>query len=195
MKTFVGIMLATTFLLLVGPSFVRQKIESKIGPIDLSADTLTESRITAVYGQGYIMVEKPEKQYAYFLPEENIWLQLRYSHVLDGKLERTLRAILITRHKLCPKRFQPLSSLGKMMTSGGVQIGSSFGMVVKTYGKPTITIDVERDNTFAYLRETLKLKRGTVIRYLPSSSNGGDFFTEFAFDGKTLHSILISGVE
>ena len=135
-----------------------------------------------------------EKKHVYYVPSERIWVEIGFSHVLDENLERYVEEVLITKQKLCDETYRPTKPFGPLVTSKGVRIGDSIDKVIKTYGAPSVSIEVGRDKISLALDEDLKLKKGRVLRYL---SNRPDdlLFAEFYFDERGLHSLLISTSE
>lgn len=176
-----------------------QEIETKIGPFDLDSSSISESNIISQYGQGYVQEKKYgneviEKKRVYYVLSDRIWIEIGFSHVLDENLERYVEEILITKQKLCNETYKPTKPFGPLVTSKGVRIGDSFDKVIKTYGAPSVSIEVGRDKIFSALDEDLKLKKGRVSRYLPADPDKL-IFAEFYFDENGLHSLLISGAE
>jgi hypothetical protein len=174
-------------------------VESKIGVFNFDSVQIRESLLVSQYGQGYVHQTKIgsetlEKSRTYFVADENVWIETHLSHVLDENLECNVEAILITKKKLCDKRFQPIKSFGPLVTSKGVRIGDSLSKIIEVYGNPSVSIEIGKDKSFSVLVKNLKLKKGRVIRYLSGRSDEL-LFTEFYFDKNKLHSLLVSGSE
>ena len=173
----------------------QQIMETQIGPFTL-ADTLTESKFISEFGQGYVQINKVdkeilEKQHIYYASDSKVWVKIGFSHVLDAKLERDVETILVTKVKLCDKKFKPKRSFGPLVTSKGIKIGDPENKVIKTYGKPSVYIHIEKDKLFSALAEDIKFSQGRILRYLPHQPDDL-LFSEFYFDKEGLNSILIS---
>lgn len=188
-----------TIFFAVAICWATQAIETEIGPFNLSLRSLTEAKVISQFGQGCVRVKKDgneilTKEHIYYVPNEGIWVAIRFSHVLDDKLERNMEEILVTKRKLCDNAFKPIKSFGPLVTSRGIRIGDSIDKVIKTYGTPSVNIEIGKDKIFSALGEDLKFKKGRVLRYL---TNRPDelIFAEFYFDEKGLHSLLISEAE
>lgn len=176
--------------------WAAQKIETIIGPLDLGSSSISESNIISQYGQGFVQEKKYgnkvlEKKRVYYIPSDRIWIEIRFSHVLDENLERYVEEILITKQKLCDETYKPTTPFGPLVTSKGVRIGDSINKVIKIYGAPSVSIEIGKDKTFSALDEDLKFKKGRVLRYLPDDPDKL-IFSEFYFSGGKLHSMLIS---
>lgn len=172
-------------------------IESKIGIFNFDTVQVSEDDFVLRYGKGYVRQEKIgskvfEKSRAYYLPNENIWIEIFFSHVLDIHLERSIEAVIITKNKRCDKKIQPKKYFGDMITSKGIKIGDSIDKVIRSYGKPSTNIKVSDCITkISTLEEHLKLKGGQILIYRNDSSDEL-LCAEYYFDKKSLHSILIS---
>lgn len=189
----------TVILFAVGKCSATQEIETQIGPFNLASPPVSESNIIAQFGQGYVEVNKSgkkilEKKHIYYAPTEKVWVEIRFSHVLDAKLERFVEEILVTRHKLCDEKFQPAKPFGSLTTARGIQIGDSVEKIIQTYGAPSISIEIGKDKIFSVLAADLILKEGRILRYLTNRQDEL-IFVEFYFNEKGLHSLLISGSE
>jgi hypothetical protein len=195
MRLLTHALLLDSILCVIALGWVHQKIETRIGPFDLSARLEAESKIVSLYGQGYLRENRVgDRSRIYYLPEDKAWLEIQFSHVLDPLGERFVESILLTKQKLCETKYRPKQSFGKMVTSAGIQLGDSIGKTVHVYGSPTETIEVEKDKLFSVLEERLKPRKGEVIRYLPSPQEELGF-AEFYFDQNGLNAILVSVAE
>jgi hypothetical protein len=189
----------TVILFAVGKCSATQEIETQIGPFDLASPPVSESKIISQFGQGYVEVNKSanetlEKKQIYYAPDQKVWVEIRFSHVLNAKLEHIVEEILVTKYKLCDEKFQPSKPFGSLITSRGIQIGDSEEKIIQTYGAPSISIEIGKDKIFSVLAADLKLKEGRILRYL-TNRQGELIFAEFYFNEKELHSLLISGSE
>ena len=180
--------------------FAGGSVEEQIGPFN-PYQIMTESKLISEFGEGYVHIEKDmdntiimDKKHIYYIPKQNLWLQLGMSHVLDENLERSIESILLTRQNLCDKKFIAKKPFGVLSTAHGIRIGDSIKKVTNTYGKPFELINLRDKEGSSILAEELKIKKGKVLRY---SNNKEDelLFAEFYFDAKGLHSILISAEE
>jgi hypothetical protein len=176
-----------------------QRIETQIGRFNLAGPPVTEPKFVSQFGQGFLKTDKIGdkilgQDHIYYASDEKVWVQIRFSHVLDENLERVMEAIIVTKEKLCDERFKPKELFGPLITSKGVKIGDSIDKIIETYGKPTISIDIGKDKIFSVLVEDLKFQEGRVLRYLTNQPYKL-FFVEFYFSRKGLHSILISESE
>jgi len=192
----------TTFILIFC-SFIsclaNQKIETQIGLFNFAGPSIIESKFVSQFGKGFVQIDKAGdkilgKKYVYYAPQEKVWVQVKFSHVLDENLDRVMEAILVTKKKLCDERFKPRKLFGCLITSKGVRIGDSIDKVIEVYGTPTISFDIEKEKLFSVLVEDLKLKEGRLLRYLSDKPNELSF-VEFYFSGRSLHSLLISESE
>ena len=168
-----------------------QKIENRVGPFDLTDAPITESKLISQFGQGHIQADKVHgkvlgQQHTYYISNVKVWVDMRFSHVLDENLERVLEEILISRKKLCDERFEPEKPFGLLITSKGIKIGDSIDKVISIYGKPSISIEIRKNKLFSVLGEELKLQKGRVLRYL-SQQPDELLFAEFYFDEDGLH--------
>lgn len=188
------ILLCSTILCWAG-----EKVENQIGPFDLANSPMMESQLISSFGQGYVQTDKVDskifvKKHIYYIENEKVWLEVRLSHVLSERLERVIEAVLVTKKKLCDEKFKPEKSFGPLITGKGIKIGDSLEKTIRTYGAPSVSIDISKDTSFSVLREDLRLQTGRVLRYLTAHPNEL-LFSEFYFSAKGLHSILISGAE
>jgi len=183
-------------ILLIGftESYCRAEVESTIGKFSFAGPTLTEPEIISQFGQGFVKRENENtekvQKHIYYLSEENLWIELSFSHVLDEKMRRSLDTIMLTKEKICDKKFKPKETFGSLITSKGIKIGDSLTNVIQKYGTPSVSSEIGKDGYFSVLQEELKLTDGKVLRYL-----GGDddlLSSEFYFKDGQLHSILIS---
>jgi hypothetical protein len=173
-----------------------EKIETKIGPFDLAGPRMKESQLVSQFGQGWVQARRVgdkilEKKHIYYDQDGKIWVEIRLSHVLDEKLEHVVETILVSKHKLCDEKFKPTKPFSPLVTSRGIRIGDSIEKLIKAYGTPSISIEIGKDDRFSVLAEDLKFKKGQVLRYLTNRPKEL-IFAEFYFNGKGLHSLLIS---
>lgn len=190
------------FLILLSADicFAGSAVDEKLGPFRVY-HSLSESKLITKYGRGYEHVVKDsknevimEKEHLYYIPEQEIWLQIGMTHVLDQYLERHIDSLLLTRKPLCDKIFTAKNSLGTLSTSQGIKIGDTIERVIEIYGEPREVIQVGRTNRFSALVYKLKLNRGTILRY-DNNKNDELLFAEYYFEDNKLHSILISAEE
>lgn len=185
-------------LLLVNMGWAKEIIEYRIGLIDLSHPP-KESEIILKFGKGYEKVISVngkilEKSHCYYLPKDEIWVEISLSHVLNKNLERSVQAVLVSREKLCDESFIPEMEFDNLTTSKGIKIGDSFSKVTEAYGEPSIDFEAEKEkNKFSAITEMLKPKKGRILRYLGSEDD--EFFSEFLFDKNELNSMYVSGAE
>jgi len=173
-----------------------EAVESQIGPFNLTGSPLNESTVVASYGRGYVQEDKAGgkvlgKKHVYYVADQNVWVEIRLSHVLEKNLERSVEAVVVTKRKLCDKKFTPKKSFGSLITGKGIKIGDALDKIIRAYGTPSVSIVLGEEKSFAVLREEFRLQKGRVLRYLPSQSNDL-LFSEFYFADEALHSILIS---
>ncbi len=194
LKMFIVLALCT-----VGLCWAGEKIETRIGPLNIEDSSMTETRLISQFGEGYVRLDKYgnkvlDKKHIYYVSDEKVWIEISFSHVLDENLQRYIDAILVTKTKLCDKKFRSKEPFGPLATSKGIKIGDSIDKVISAYGKPAISIDIIKDRLFSSLVEDLKLQKGHILRY---DTNQPDelYFVEFYFNGKGLHSLLISESE
>lgn len=186
-------------LLIVPVCWASQKIEREIGPFNLSATSITESQLVTQFGEGYVRINKVDdkilnKSRIYYSPNDNMWVEVRFSHVLDKNLKRVVETVIITKNKLCNKKFIPKKTFGSLVTSRGIKLGDSIEKVIRTYGKPSIFIEIGKDKLFSVLIEDLNIQKGCVLRYLADKPDDL-LFAEFFFKEGRLHSLLISESE
>ena len=193
------IMYSSFVLFSASVCWANDNIETEIGQFNIKDSAITETKFTSMFGKGCAVTKNIEgkiyeKKHIYYINDKKLWVELRFSHVLGNSMESTLETVLITKRKLDSKNCKPVKKIESLITPAKIQIGDSIENVIKAYGNPSITINVERDNTYSVLSEYLKIKKGKILRYLPNH-NDESFFAEFYFDKRTLHSILISGEE
>jgi len=183
-------------------SFSNPKIEIQIGPFKLSDPAFTDSKLVSDLGEGCVQVgmignKIISKKHIFWVPEQNVWLQISFSHVLNEKMERNVEAILVTKNKLCEKEkiFTIRKKIALLATSKGIKINDSIDKVIQKYGKPSISKAIGKDKVFTVLDEELELKGGTVLRYLQEHPSKDMNFVEFYFSQERLHSFLISESE
>lgn len=174
----------------------KQRPETRIGQFDFSTFVINEAEFTSRYGQGFVVIDKFGDQimgskHIYYLTDQNVWLEVRFSHVRDERLERMMSAVLITKNKLCDKEFEPQEKFEELITSRGIRIGDPLNKVIKVYGDPARIINVERGGGFSSLINYLNLKQGVIFRYYTEEPREINF-TEFYFDNEELHSLIIS---
>jgi len=179
--------------------WASQKIETQVGPFNLSAAPVTESQLVSQFGEGYVRIDKVGdkilgKSRTFYSPGGSVWVEIQFSHVLDKNLERVAETIIITKRRLCDEKFKPKKSFGPLITAHGVKIGDSLEKVIETYGQPSISIEVGKEKRFSVLIDELKISKGRVLRYL-TDQPGELSFAEFYFNEEGLHSFLISESE
>jgi hypothetical protein len=177
-------------------------IEKQVGPFRLSDPAFTEAKLVSEFGEGYVQVEKFGNKtirikHIFWVPEQEVWLKVSLSHVLNEKMQRVVEAVLVTKKQLCEKdkKYIATKKLASLATSKGIEINDSINKVIEKYGEPSISKVVGKDKTFTMLDEELKLKEGVVLRYLQSRRSKEMNFAEFYFKQKKLHSFLISESE
>lgn len=176
-----------------------EKIETQIGTFNLAKSPLTESQLVSQLGQGYVKEQKVDKKaldkkLIYYVDAEKVWVEFQLSHVLNENSERVLETILVTKNKLCDKKYKPQKSVDKLVTSKGIKLGDTIDKVIKTYGTPTVKIDITNDKLFSVLSGSLSMKKGYIFRYLTDKKDEL-IFAEFYFYEGRLHSLLISTSE
>jgi hypothetical protein len=205
MKRFIRLLLIAVVIIIfceIDQSFGNSIIETQIGPFNLAGPPLTESKLVSQFGEGYVQLEKigdkiVRKKRIFWVPEQEVWVQIDLSHVLDEKMESAVEAVLVTKKKLCDQdmKYIPQKTLGLLATSKGIKIKDPIEKVIGKYGKPSISMTVGKDKIFTVLGEELKLKEGLVLRYLQKQPSSELNFAEFYFKQKKLHSLLISESE
>jgi len=93
------------------------------------------------FGEGFIDEYKVgdkvfSKSRIYYLKDEDLWIKIDLSHVLDENHERSVEAVTVTRKKLCDETYLPANKVGPMITSRGIAAGDAFQDVVNEYGEP-----------------------------------------------------------
>ncbi len=151
-----GLIFTIIIICSVVSSWANGKIETRIGPFNLSSSPVTESKFISQFGEGYVQIDKVGdkllgKKHIYYSRDEKVWVEIFFSHVRDEKLERIFEAVLITKKRLCDERFEPKNTFGSLATSKGIRIGDSLTKVLRLYGKPTIDIELGKDKIFSAL--------------------------------------------
>jgi hypothetical protein len=179
--------------------WAMKNIESRIGPFNFFNSPMSETMLVSSFGNGYIKVEKVEgvmlcRHHIYYVPQENLWVDVQLSHVLDKNLERFVEAVLVTKKRLCNEKFKPGNSFGPLTTGQGVKLGDSLEKTISIYGKPSVLIDIGESSLSSILQDQLNPKKGKILRYL-SDQEDQLLFSEFYFDENGLNSVLISASE
>lgn len=197
MKTFTSFVTTITCLVLFSvPCMAGQNIESKVGAFDFGGSLMSESELVGRFGEGFIYEYKVgekvfSKSRTYYYKDEQIWVKVDLSHVLDENHERSVEAVTVTKKRLCNESYKPSNLIGPMITSSGIAVGDQPEKVIKVYGKPGRKIEIMTDSRFSILKEDLDLKRGLVFRYFPDDRNSLHM-VEFYFQDSKLHSLIIS---
>jgi len=198
-KIILFVVLVSGCLTTSAQNIIHKQVESQIGQIDLSKHLIYESGIVSDYGEGYVQVLKVGEKiigvnHVYYVPEQQLWILFEFSHVLDQKLERSLEGILITKKNLCDQKYKPIKILKPLITSKGITLGDELKKILEIYGQPSLSIFLDKDNSFSNITELLDVKEGHVLRYLPERPTE-EILSEFYFENGKLHSLLISGIE
>lgn len=188
-------------LLAVNICWPNQQIETQIGPFILSDTSVPESSIVSQFGEGYVDLMKVGnkvlgKKRIYYVPNQRVWIEISFSHVLSSDHERIVESVLVTKKKLCDKKYVSKKSFEPLVTSRGIGLNDSIDKVINAYGNPSVSIEIEAGKVAAFsaIGDELKYHSGRILRYFSDKENILNF-AEFYFSGKELHSILISASE
>jgi hypothetical protein len=170
--------------------------ETQIGPFDLTIPQKNEGEFVAVYGKGVEVVEQygdmvMGSKHIYYSKGQNLWIEIRFSHIRDKSMQRIMEAVLVTKKKLCNQEYTPKTPFPKLSTSKGFELGTSLQVLRDEYGKPTASINIGRDKQYSSLVDYMDLTRGVVLKYVPTERREINF-AEFYFNEEVLHSMVIS---
>lgn len=133
------------------------------------------------------------KSRSFYSSKGDVWIQINFSHV-SNDLGSVVESVIVTREKLCDKKFKAKESFDPLVTSQGIRLGDSIDKILNVYGEPSVSIVVGKDKLFSVLSESLKLRRGCILRYL--TNNPAELLcSEFYVNEEGLHSILVSRSE
>jgi len=143
-----------TFVYLVSFSSVGiagQNVESKVGAFDFGGSLMSESELVGRIGEGFIYEYKVgekvfSKSRTYYYKDEQIWVKVDLSHVLDENYERSVEAVTVTKKRLCNESYKPSNLIGPMITSNGIAVGDQPEKVIKVYGEPGRKIEIMTDS-------------------------------------------------
>lgn len=194
------IIIAMAVLCSFAISWGAENVNLRIASFKLSGPALMESEIVSVLGSGYVKQDRVgnslvDKYHIYYIASRKVWLSIRLSHVVGNKFDASVDEIFVTKSKLCDKKYRPKKDIEPLIKPIGIHFGASIDEIINILGKPTLSVDIGKNESYAGLiAEKMKYTSGHVIRYLPDSASE-NIVQEFYFNGRGLHSLLISVAE